>query len=56
MSVADLMELAENDVLALDYAVDRQVDLSINGKRKFAGRIVAAGHKRGFQIEEAFKL
>ncbi len=56
MSVADLMELKTDDVLVLDYGVDRMVDLSINGKHKFAGRIVGAGHKRGFQIEEAVKL
>jgi flagellar motor switch protein FliM len=56
MSVADLMELKEDDLLTLDYGVDRLIDLSINGKDKFAGRIVDAGHKRGFQIEEAIKL
>jgi len=53
LSVADLMELKEDDVLVLDHAVDRLLELSINGKQKFAGRIVATGHKRGFQIEEA---
>lgn len=56
LSVADLMELKEDDVLVLDHAVDRLLELSINGKQKFAGRIVATGHKRGFQIEEAVKL
>jgi len=55
LSVADLMELKEDDVLVLDHAVDRLLELSINGKQKFAGRIVATGHKRGFQIEEAVK-
>jgi len=56
MSVADLMELKADDVLVLDYGVDRMLDLNINGKHKFAGRIVGAGNKRGFQIEEAVKL
>ena len=55
MSVADLMELKEDDLLVLDFGVDRVLDLSINGKHKFAGRIVGAGHKRGFQIEEAVR-
>jgi len=55
LSVADLMELQEDDVLVLDHAVDRLLELSINGKQKFAGRIVATGHKRGFQIEEVIK-
>jgi hypothetical protein len=55
MSVADLMELKEEDLMVLDFGVDRVLDLSINGKHKFAGRIVGAGHKRGFQIEEAVR-
>jgi len=55
LSVGDLMELKAGDVLVLDHSVDRLLELSINGKQKFAGRIVATGHKRGFQIEEAVK-
>ncbi|HLG97024.1 MAG TPA: flagellar motor switch protein FliM [Bryobacteraceae bacterium] len=56
LTVSDLMDLKEEDVLAFDYPVGRCVDLAINGKHKFRGRIVAAGRKRAFQIEEAFKL
>src|SRR5271154_687969 len=55
LSVGDLMELKAGDVLVLAHSVDRLLELSINGKQKFAGRIVATGHKRGFQIEEAVK-
>jgi flagellar motor switch/type III secretory pathway protein FliN len=53
--VADLMDLKEDDVLALDFGVARLLDLTINGEHKFAGRIVTAGNKRGFQIEEAVR-
>lgn len=48
------MELQEDDVLALDHAVDRLLELGINEKQ-FAGRIVPTGHKGGFQIEEVIK-
>jgi flagellar motor switch protein FliM len=55
LSVENLMDLKEDDVLAFDYSLGRLVDLTINGEHKYAGRIVTAGNKRGFQIEEAFK-
>ena len=53
LTVKDLMDLKEEDVLAFDYPVGRLVDLSINGKPKFRGHVVTAGAKRAFQIEEA---
>ncbi|HEX6893947.1 MAG TPA: flagellar motor switch protein FliM [Bryobacteraceae bacterium] len=52
LRVSDLMDLKEEDVLAFDYPVGRCVDLIINGKVKFRGRVVAAGGKRAFQVEE----
>jgi flagellar motor switch protein FliM len=55
MSVADLMDLKPEDVLAFDFGLTRLLDLTINGEHKFGGRIVTAGSKRGFQIEEAIK-
>ena len=56
LSVADLMDLKEDDVLAFDYPVGRLLDLPINGKHKFAGHVVTTGNKRGFQIEQPVKL
>jgi flagellar motor switch protein FliM len=53
--VGDLMDLKEDDILTFDYPVGRLLDLSINGKQKFRGRIVTTGSKRAFQIEEARK-
>jgi flagellar motor switch protein FliM len=55
LRVMDLMDLKEDDVLTFDYPVGRFVDLSVNGKLKFRGRIVTTGSKRAFQIEEAHK-
>src|SRR3984893_14715286 len=54
MSVADLMDLAEDDVLTFDYPVGRPVDLMVNGRLKYHGHVVTAGHKRALQIEHLF--
>lgn len=56
LRVADLMDLREDDVLTFDYPIGRFVDLNINGKLKYRGRIVTTGGKRAFQIEEPHKV
>jgi len=56
LSVMDLMDLKADDVLTFDYPLGRFVDLTINGKLKFHGRVVTAGNKRAFQIEESHSL
>jgi flagellar motor switch protein FliM len=56
MCLEDLTNLSAGDVLSFDYPVGRPLDLTINGKLKFRGKIVAMGRKRAFQIEERFKL
>jgi len=48
----DLIELQEGDVLPFDYPVDRPVDCLVNGKLKYHGRVVQAGTRLGFLIEE----
>jgi flagellar motor switch protein FliM len=55
LSVSDLMDIREGDLLAFDFGVGRLLDLTINGQHKFAGHIVKAGNKRGFQIEGVIK-
>src|SRR5258708_38279333 len=50
--IEDLMDIQDDDVLMLDYPVDRLGDLTVNGKLKYRGRMVATGRKRAFQIEE----
>jgi len=52
MTVEDLMDLKEDDVLTFDFPIGRQLDLTVNGKPKYRGHIVTTGHKRAFQIEE----
>ncbi len=50
----DMVKLEEGDVLTFDYAIDKPLDLLINGKRKFNGQIATVGPKLGFSVEEAF--
>ncbi len=50
----EMVKLEEGDVLTFDYAVDKPLDLLINGKRKFNGQIATIGPKLGFSVEEAF--
>jgi flagellar motor switch protein FliM len=56
MTVQDLMDLKEDDVLTFDYPVGRQVNLNLNRKLKYRGHIVTTGRKRAFQIEELHKI
>jgi flagellar motor switch protein FliM len=51
LTVEDLLQLEEGDVITFDYPVDRLVDLVINGKLKYHGQIISTGRKRGIQIE-----
>src|SRR6266850_5037739 len=55
MRVEDLMDIKEDDVLTFDYPVGRLVDLTVNGKPKYRGRVVTTGRKRAFEIEEMHK-
>jgi flagellar motor switch protein FliM len=47
----DLLRLEAGDILALDFSIDRPLQLIINGKQKFRGQVVDTGRKRGFAID-----
>jgi flagellar motor switch protein FliM len=51
LGVEALLNLKEGDVLAFDHPVDRPLNITVNGKLKYQGEVVAAGRKRGFQIQ-----
>jgi flagellar motor switch protein FliM len=51
ISVHDLLDLEEGQLLTFDYPAGRPVDLEVNGGRKFSGYVVSTGKKRAFQIE-----
>jgi flagellar motor switch/type III secretory pathway protein FliN len=50
LGVQAVLDLKEDDILALDYPVTRPIDLTVNGKIKYEGEVVGTGLKRGVQI------
>ncbi len=52
MRVETLLDLKEGDVLAFDHPLDRLLDFSVNGKRKYQGEVVSTGRKRAFQVQQ----
>lgn len=51
LTVEQMLELKQGDVLLFDYPVDRPMVLIVNGTHKYVGRIGSNGRKRVFQIE-----
>ncbi len=54
LTVENLLNLEEGDVLNFDYPLNRPIDLLINGKMKYQGDIVAAGGKKGFMVSKPY--
>jgi len=52
LTVEDMLALKPGDLLAFDYPLERPVDLLMNGRRKFHGRVASNGRKRVFLIDE----
>lgn len=46
----DLLRIDVGDVLTFDYSTAKELELGLNGKAKFLGRVVENGGKREFQI------
>jgi len=53
LTIENLLALGEGNVLSFDYPVGRPIELTVNGAPGFTGHMVAAGKKRGIQIEAA---
>ncbi|MGQ9916984.1 MAG: flagellar motor switch protein FliM [Bryobacteraceae bacterium] len=51
LTVEQMLELKEGDILDLDYPVRQPLDLLVNGTRKYLGRVGTNGRRRVFQIE-----
>lgn len=56
LRVEDFLQLEQGDVLTFDYAVDRPLQMEINGKHKYDGYVINTGIKRGFQLGESISL
>lgn len=53
MSLQELLQLREGQVVTLDHPVERKALCTLNGKPGFSGQIVSTGLRRGFLVEEA---
>jgi flagellar motor switch protein FliM len=51
----DLMDLEEGDVLSFEFPTTRPLDLILNGRRKYVGEIVNAGHRAAFKVTESLE-
>ncbi len=56
ITVEELMDLQEGDVISFDYPIDRPIDFIINGKLKFRGEIVGLGRKRAVCLQTPFRV
>ena len=48
----DLIRLEQGDILSFDYPLRRSLECSINGRRKFRGRMVSSGEKLAFEVRD----
>ena len=54
LTVEQMLELEQGDVLSFDFPIERVLDLTVNGKLKYRGQIVSTGRKRAFCIDHLF--
>lgn len=53
LSVEELLELKEGDLLAFDYPLERPLNFLVNGKLRYRGEVLGSGRKRAFAVTEA---
>jgi flagellar motor switch protein FliM len=51
LSIRDLLELSEGQILTLGLPTERPVNLFLNGCHKYSGQVVSTGRRRAFQVE-----
>lgn len=51
ISMQEVLNLEQGDVVSLDIPTKRPATLSVNGSPKFEGEIVVSGHKRGVAVQ-----
>ena len=54
--LGDLLSLDVDDVLTFDYSTKKEIHLTLNGKAKFVGHIVATGNRRSFHVTNEHSL
>jgi len=53
VSFETMLALQEGDVLALNYPIERPLDVTVNGKHKFSGEVIQSSNARAVQVLEA---
>ena len=51
VAVRDLLEMRVGTLLTFDFAVDRPIELTVNGAHKYTGQVVSTGKKRACLVE-----
>ena len=54
-NVQDLVDLEPGDVLKLDFATDKALNLTVNGELKYQGQVAGSGRKRAFVVETQYR-
>jgi flagellar motor switch protein FliM len=52
VTAEQLLALKEGDTLVLDHSIDKLLSMEVNGLEKFHGRVVEAGFRRAFSVED----
>ncbi len=52
LTVRDLLELREGNLLTFDFPVGKPIELTVNGVHKFTGQVVSTGKKRACLVEQ----
>jgi flagellar motor switch protein FliM len=52
ISVNDFLKLEEGHLLTFDFPIDRAIELTVNGERKYSAQVVSTGKKRACLVEE----
>jgi flagellar motor switch protein FliM len=55
LSVRNFLDLEEGNVLTFDFPIEKPIELSVNGERKFSAQLVSTGKKRGCLLEEVLQ-
>lgn len=53
LTVENLLRLDRGDILTFDYPVDRDIDVVVNGRHKYKGKVGAKGRKRSVSLDKA---
>lgn len=51
LSVRDLLELHEGNLVAFDRSLDASIELVVNGRNQYLGQLVSTGRRRGFMVD-----